>query len=130
MKNQVLFREGIFVSKDSTVFLKGAQCKSCKHLYFPQVASCINCFCGDFDEIVLSRKGKLYTYTVSHMPVHYFDPPHAMGYIELPEGIRIFAPLTEWEEKQLEVGMEMELVVGKLWENNENEIVGYKFKPV
>jgi uncharacterized OB-fold protein len=64
------------------------------------------------------------------MPVHYFDPPHAMGYIELPEGIRIFAPLTEWEEKQLEVGMEMELVVGKLWENNENEVIGYKFKPV
>jgi uncharacterized OB-fold protein len=28
------------------------------------------------------------------------------------------------------VGMEMELVIEKLWEEGDKEIIGYKFKPV
>lgn len=130
MKNQVPFRKEIFKNVNNMSFLLGSQCKSCKQIFFPKIEACINCFSKDLEEVVLSRKGKLYTFTISYMPVHYFDPPHAMGYIELPEGIRIFAPIVDWDEKKLKVGMEMELVVGKLWERNENEIIGYKFKPV
>ena len=56
------------------------------------------------------------------MPVYHFTPPHAMGYIELPEGIRIFAPISGWKGKQLKIGMEMELIIDTLWEKDKNEI--------
>jgi len=130
MKNQVTFMEGIFINKNNTFFLLGTQCKSCRQIFFPRRESCINCFCEDLEEVPLSRKGKLYTFTISYMPVYHFNPPHAMGYVELPEGIRIFAPLKGWDKKGLKIGMEMELIVDKLWEDDENEIIGYKFNPV
>lgn len=130
MKGQVPFREEIFINKNNSFFLLGTQCRSCKQIFFPKTGFCINCFSEDCEEVALSRKGRLNSFTISYMPVYHFNPPHAMGYIELPEGIRIFSPLSDWEETKLKIGMEMELEIDKLWEDNENEIIGYKFKPI
>ncbi len=53
-----------------------------------------------------------------------------MGYIDLPEGLMIFAQLAQWNEKELKIGMEMEMVVEKLKTDKEgNEIYSYKFRP-
>ena len=38
--------------------------------------------------------------------------------------------IEEWEEHPLKIGMEMELIIDKLWEEEGKEIVGYKFRPV
>jgi uncharacterized OB-fold protein len=130
MKKQVPFMEGIFLNKNNQIYLLGAKCKECSQIFFPKRESCINCFSEDCEEVTLGRKGKLYSFTISYMPVYHFNPPHAMGYIELPEGIRIFAPIKDWEGKKMEVGMEMELIIDKLWEDNESEITGYKFRPI
>ncbi len=40
------------------------------------------------------------------MPAGHFKPPYAVGYIKMPEGIRIFAPLKMVEEKPFKVGHE------------------------
>ena len=42
--------------------------------------------------------------------------PFGVGYIELPEGIRVEARLTVNEPEKLEIGMDMELVVEKFAE--------------
>lgn len=110
--------------------MSGNRCKSCDQIFFPKISYCPNCFSEEFEEACLSKKGRLYTFTISHMPVDHFNPPHVIGYIELPEGIRIFAPISDWEGKVLKVGMEMEMVIDRLWENDENEVIGYKFKPI
>jgi len=60
-----------------------------------------------------------------------FDPPYAVGYIDLPEGVRIYSILTEADMKKLEIGMEMELVIEPIQKTSDGEeIIGYKFKPV
>ena len=60
-----------------------------------------------------------------------FDPPYAVGYIDLPEGVRIYSMLTEADMKKLEIGMEMELVIEPIRKTSDGEeIIGYKFKPV
>jgi len=64
------------------------------------------------------------------MPSMHFEPPYAIGYVVLPEGVRIFAPLEIVEGKPFEIDMEMEVVIEKLWQEDDNEIIGYKFKPV
>jgi uncharacterized OB-fold protein len=77
----------------------------------------------------LSHKGKLYSYTIVHMPSEHFDPPYAVGWIELPEGIKIFSQIRGWQEHALTTGMEMTLYFEKLWDEGEKEVIGYVFRP-
>lgn len=77
----------------------------------------------------LSQTGKLYSFTIVHMPSEHFSPPYAIGWIELPEGIRIFSPIQGWKENLLKIGMTMKLSFEKLWEEDEKEVMGYVFKP-
>jgi uncharacterized OB-fold protein len=130
LANMFPIREGIFTKGTSDIRLVGNQCKSCGQIFFPKSIVCFTCFNKSFSEITLSRKGKLYSYTIGHMPASHFQPPYAVGFVDLPEGIRIFAPLKMIENKPFKVGMNMELVVEELWEEDQKRIIGYKFKPV
>ena len=130
MRQNVPFREGLFVESEEGGMLQANKCKSCGQIFFPRGALCFNCFSREMEDLNLSRKGKLYTYTVVRMSSYHFSAPYAVGWVELPEGIKVFAPIKGWEEQPLKVGMEMEMVIDKLWEEEEREVVGYKFKPV
>jgi len=44
--------------------------------------------------------------------------------------VRVFAPLKIIEDKPFDVGMEMEVVIEKLADLDEKEVIGYVFKPV
>lgn len=82
------------------------------------------------ENILLSRRGKLYTYTVVRYPPPDYkgSAPYGVGIIELPEGIKINSVLTEYEN--LKIGMEMELVIEKLHEDEKGDkVMTYKFKP-
>jgi uncharacterized OB-fold protein len=82
------------------------------------------------DEVTLSRRGRLYTFTIAETGPPGFDVPYAFGYVDLPEGVRVFAPLTDCEYDRLEIGMELELVLGKIRQEDGVEVIGYKFRPV
>ncbi len=81
----------------------------------------------------LSRKGKLVSFTVSHVGPQGFDPPYAYGWVDLPEGIRLFSLLTECEpfEERLKLDMPLEMVMDKIMEDPDGtEVYGYKFRPL
>jgi uncharacterized OB-fold protein len=91
------------------------------------------------ETIHVARRGKLWTWTIQRFPPP--TPPFAgdgeafvpfgVGYIELPEGIRIEARLTENDPEKLEIGMDMELVVEKFDEDADgNERMSFAFRPV
>lgn len=131
MDEQVYVRKGIFTKTADGMVLSANRCRSCGQLYFPEMRPpCPNCFHEELEKVALSRRGKLFTYTVVHMPSLHFQPPYAVGYVELPEKIKIFTPLEMVEDTTFEVGMEMELQVEALWVEEEKEIVGYRFKPL
>jgi uncharacterized OB-fold protein len=51
--------------------------------------------------------------------------------IELPDGLRITSILEGSDPTKFRVGMEMELVVAKLFEDEHGcEVLGYKFKSI
>jgi uncharacterized OB-fold protein len=51
--------------------------------------------------------------------------------IELAEGLRVTAVLDEGDPDKLCVGMPMELVITRLFEDEQgNEVLGYKFRPI
>lgn len=130
MTEMIPIKEGVFIERPEGVILLANRCKSCKQVFFPKAVSCLSCFNEDMEELKLSRKGKLYSYSIGHMPSSHFQPPYAIGYVDMPEGVRIFTPLKMVEGKPFKVGMEMEATIEKLWQEGEKEIIGYKFKPV
>jgi uncharacterized OB-fold protein len=57
--------------------------------------------------------------------------PFGVGYIELEDGVRVEARLTENDPSRLRIGMEMELVIETFFKNDEGEeVVTFAFRPV
>jgi hypothetical protein len=89
------------------------------------------------EDVELSRRGKLYNYTIirNRPPGNYKGPddpfiPFAVGFVELPEGIRILSPLTGCDIEDVRIGMEVELTVEELYDDDEgNQVMAYKFRP-
>lgn len=128
--DKVSIKEDTFSEGPEGGKLLANKCKSCGQIFFPKAHLCFECFKEDLEKIILSRRGILYSYTIGRMPSMHFEPPYAVGYVDMPEGVRVFAPLKMMEDKPLRVGMEMEVVIEKLWQERDKEIIGYKFKPV
>lgn len=115
--------------------LRGSRCRNCGEAFLGKRSGCENCGSVDMEEMPLSTRGKLYTYTViANRPAGDYkgpDPfvPFGIGLVELPEGCRIVTPLTT--NKNIEIGMELELVIDKLFDDADgNEVMAFKFKPV
>ena len=136
-KKEIPLREGLFtsrISSDGRFHLVGTRCPSCGEVNFPRRKICPNCHRRDPEEIPLSRYGKIYSVTVvtQRPPIYYKGPvPYAMGFVELPEGVRVQALFTGCDPDSLEIGMNVELVIEKLFEDQEgHDVITYKFRPV
>lgn len=133
-KKIIPIREGLFRSPSELgerPYLFGSRCKKCAQICFPPRKVCSKCFSGEIEHVPLSTKGKLYSYTIIQYPPPGIVAPYAIGYIDLPEGVRVFSILTDWDQKSLKLGMDVELTFGKFKEDKEgNEILTYKFRPV
>lgn len=124
-------REGIVAEGPEGETLAANRCKGCGQVFFPKAEqACLNCHEKELEDVPLSRKGKLCSYTVVHMPASGFQPPYAVGFVDLPEGVRVFTPLEMEEDKPFKVGMDMEVRVGVLWKEEDKEVMGFKFAPV
>jgi uncharacterized OB-fold protein len=110
--------------------LHANKCTACGRIYFPKATFCFDCLAKEMEEIILSRRGKLYSYAVGRMPSTHLQPPYAVGLVDLPEGVRVFAPLFLTADEKYKIGMEMEIYLDTLWEEENKQIRGYKFKPV
>jgi uncharacterized OB-fold protein len=130
MVDKTPIKEGLFIEEPDGAVLTGNKCKACGRVFFPKAEICLDCLHEKMEEVKLSRKGELFAYTTLHMPVANFKPPCAVGYVDLPEGVRIFAPIDIVEEKPFKVGMNMEMYIDTLWKEEDKEVVGYRFAPI
>ena len=136
---QISIREGLLTTPLvplEKVTLVGSKCGKCGEISLGKRVQCSNCGASRLEEMPLSKKGKLWTYTViRHKPPGDYkgpDPfvPFGLGLVELPEGIRVMAPLQADPEK-IKVGMELELEVYPLYtDENKNEVMAFRFRPV
>jgi uncharacterized OB-fold protein len=130
--------EGLFTLDPEEPRLIGSKCTSCGTYYFPQTISCSNPDCNEkkVEQAFLSRRGKLWSFTVQYYPppppFKAQEPfvPYGIGVVELPEEIRVAGMLTESDPEKLKIGMEMELLLDKLYEEDGEEWVTWKFRPV
>ena len=140
-KKSIPLREGLWtnpLNAEEKPQLIGSRCRACGEVYFPKKEKgiCLNCQQKNMEEILLSRKGKIYSFTVvmqgRPQPAPYKGPvPYALAWIELPEGVRFETLLSDCDFGKLKVGMDAELVIEKLHEDEEgNEVLSYKFRPL
>lgn len=126
---KVPIKEGIFMGEGAEGILLANRCEKCSQVFFPKAEVCLSCFHEQLEDVHLSREGTLYSYTTARMPSSHFTPPFSVGFVDMPEGVRVFSPLKEVENRAFKVGMRVKLVIEKLWEEGDKEVVGYKFVP-
>jgi len=96
------------------VHLTGSRCKSCGEVSIGTNPVCLNCGGDGIETIELAAEGELWTYTViRHKPPGgYLGPepfePFALGLVELPDGVRIMAPI-DGPVDDLQIGARLEL---------------------
>ena len=138
-KKQVPIGESILSWPSKDPRLLGSRCKACGSVKFPQVTTCNNPNCNgrEVEVIELSKRGKLHSFTIMYYqpPLPWRGPesmlPYGMGWVELPEKVAVLSVLTTADLKELRKGRDMELVIEKLYEDEDgNDVMSYKFKPI
>lgn len=134
--------EGWFTVDGDQPALLGQRCTTCGTYAFPQAAhGCPNPACDgtDFDEVPLSRHGKVWSYTDARYqpPAPYVVPtdehePFAIAAVELAaEGIVVMGQVVAGVSvEDLTVGQEMELAVDVLFSDDDTDHLVWKWKPV
>ena len=113
--------------------LLGSRCPSCGEVLFPRRAVCAKCLHAGLEDVLLGPRGRLWTWTYVHVPFFGSRRADAGGYgvgqVDLPEGPRVQAVLSGGP-RDFRIGMEMELELEALRENQEGqEVVIFRFRP-
>ncbi len=127
---------------DAEPRLLGTRCTACGTVFFPKASGfCRNPSCRgrEFDEVELSRTGKVWSYTDAQYqpPPPYIpaaDPyePFALAAVELDaEQVVILGQVAKgYGVDDLKVGAEVELVVEPLYEIDGVSHLIYRWKPI
>jgi uncharacterized protein len=112
-------------------YLVGGKCGSCHETHFPKQSICPRCTGQDIEEVKLSRRGKLYTFTEVHQkPPDYEGPvPYMVGRVLLPEGVFVLSQL-KGKLQDFKMNMEMQLISETIYRDEcDKEVKAYLFKP-
>ena len=117
--------DGIFIDTEEGTRLQGNSCGECGQTFFPRVNVCLACCEKNMKDVALSNRGQLFSYTVVRMPSIHFSPPYAVGYVDLPDGVRVFTPLSMDEGDSFTIGSQMELRTQPLWQEDDTDMIGF-----
>jgi len=140
-KTKVPAIEGWFTTDPDHPALLGSQCTSCQAIFFPRETSfCRNpdCLGREFAEIELSRRGTIWSFTDNRYqpPPPYMSPdpfvPYMIAAVELEaEQMVVLGQIEPGVElADLHAGMEVELVLDTLYEDDDHEYLVWKWQPV
>ncbi|GCD44290.1 DNA-binding protein [Streptomyces paromomycinus] len=106
------------VNRDNAGFWDGVarhelliqRCTDCATLRFPWLPGCNSCGGEGWDTVAATGSGTVFSYVVMHHPPFpAFDPPYAVGLIELAEGVRVVAGLVGMPPGKVRIGMPVRL---------------------
>jgi len=124
-------RDGLFSDGDQPALL-GTRCSACGSVHFPRADACTYCATEHPEPIELSRRGTLWAWTAvtAPPPGYQGEVPFGVGVVELPEGVRVIARLTESDPNALVAGQSMELRLQPLHRDEDgSDVVTYAFAP-
>jgi len=129
MSKQIIFHPGALDEKNGKFVQIGNLCKDCGKTSYPAVELCTFCSSENLEKVALSTVGTLFSFSVTRVPVGPYKPPIIGGYIDLPEGTRIFGQIHA-DLETVRNGMKLKVETGTLWtEKDGTEVVGYYYVP-
>ena len=111
--------------------LIGTRCGHCNRVFFPSRFICPQCRrIGRLEPYKLGGRGKIVSFTQVHVAPHGFgsQTPYALAVIELEEGPRITAQVTDCDPNQIGIGDEVEMVFRRMGEEGQEGIIYYGYK--
>jgi uncharacterized OB-fold protein len=134
---------GLFREIDDGPHLVASQCAACTPpvVTFPTQPDCPRCAGDDMEELLLPRRGTLWTFTTQEFipkspPYAIVETPEsftpfAVGYVEFDGLVKVEGRLTESDVARLAIGMEMEVVVVPFRTDEDgNQVTTFAFQPV
>lgn len=120
---------GLFVLDDAgeVLGLRASRCRACGKTEFPYSPRCPNCASADEpSEVMLNSTGQVFEYTTVHSPAPGFQAPYVVGYVDLPEGVRLYGQILNPEGRELREGDLVNLVLHEVPFRGERRL-GYAF---
>lgn len=118
--------------------LLGQKCPACgTYVFPPRALACPNPACDstELEQVELSGRGTVWSYAVNrYKPPEPFvaaEPfePFAVAAVELEDEKMVVMGIVEGDHGKLQVGSPVELVIGTLYEDDDNEYLVWKWKP-
>jgi len=116
--------------------LKASKCGNCGKISFPPRSVCPECHrrsIGKMQEVQLSGKGEVYSFSVVHdAPAQFLNQrPYVVALIKLDEGVMLTAQIIDVEPGDVRIGMRVWASFRKLGEEGPWGVIhyGYKFHP-
>ena len=130
---RVPLRDGLFRLPDDSnaARLLGGRCPNCTRFNFPAQSLCPYCASDGCETVPLSERGVIEVCTtVTNRPPGYEGTlPFGFGVVELPEGIRIIARVSD--PSRATPGARVRLIIEPLCTDGEGrEVVTYAFSPL
>ena len=98
--------------------LRFQRCTRCQTVRYPVGPLCPQCHSLDFEWIVSSGRGNVYSYTVVRHQTHpAFPVPYTVLLVEMEEGPRVIAQLRASEDAPLDIGAAVQVE----WEDHPNQ---------
>ena len=118
------------IEEDGRPTLIGSECADCATRVFPPAVLCPECMGEDLSPVALGRSGRLYSYCTVHVAPRGWSVPYIAGYVDLPEGVRVFTHVVDAAERQLSMEMEVELTTAVLGTDGDGAAFSsYAFRP-
>lgn len=132
-RKRVPVEEGLFQmpTEKEDGYLVGQRCKSCGSVWWRRRFACPKCCERELEEIPLSKRGKLFSYTILRQAPRntVMTAPYAVGLIELPEGCRFWAAMDSADLEKIRIDQQVELVFKKIKEDaNGNDVISFLFR--
>lgn len=117
--------------------LLGGKCSGCGTLFYPQRTRCTACGGARFEDVALSGRGTIFTFTViarGGAPSEFDDQQTmtggiAVAIVELEEGPRVIGQLTDWAAGDLSIGAPVTVAMRRLYDQEGMVRYGLKFVP-
>jgi hypothetical protein len=111
--------------------LIGTKCSNCNKVFFPPRFICPSCRrIGKLEPYRMKGRGKIVSFTVTHVAPNGFEDqaPYVIAIIELEEGPRLTAQVTDCDPSQIKIGDEVEMVFRRMGQEGEDGVIYYGYK--
>jgi hypothetical protein len=122
------FHPGLFETNDGSLRLIASRCRSCGRYAFPSKRFCSACHSGDAETVHLKGMGRVYAFTHVALPPKSMGGPYVAAYIDMDEGVRIFAQIADADVTSLRIGDRMKVDFRQA-PGTEVGLVAYAFVP-